>query len=146
MIYYWDIKLKIKIECPGSWFKNNQRKHRFDVSSSKDHFLQDVYQINSIELVSGISHYHINGLHLFWDTLYISTLSRFPTSKIQRSNKRKWFQIKKARSTRSPTETMTDADYLTLLANILAQTKSIPHSLEQAGGNSGFYVNINKTA
>ena len=35
------------------------------------HFLLDVFQMTAIALVSVINHYHINGLHLFWDTLYI---------------------------------------------------------------------------
>ena len=34
------------------------------------HFFQDVFQMTAIVLVSVINHYHINGLHLFWDTLY----------------------------------------------------------------------------
>ena len=29
------------------------------------HFLQDVFQMTTIALVSIINHYHINGLHLF---------------------------------------------------------------------------------
>ena len=33
-------------------------------------FLQDVFQMTVIALVSVINHYHINGMHLFWDTLY----------------------------------------------------------------------------
>ena len=35
------------------------------------HFLQDVFQMTTIALISVINHYHINGLHLFWDILYI---------------------------------------------------------------------------
>ena len=42
------------------------------MSSWKDAFLQDVVQITAIMLVSVTSHYHINGLHLFWDTLYLN--------------------------------------------------------------------------
>ena len=34
------------------------------------HFLQDMFQMTAIALVSVINHNHINGLHLFWDTLY----------------------------------------------------------------------------
>ena len=41
----------------------------FDLSSSKDVFLQVMFQMTVIELVSVINDYHINGLHLFWDTL-----------------------------------------------------------------------------
>ena len=35
------------------------------------HFLLDMFQMTTIAFVSIINHYHINGLHLFWDTLYI---------------------------------------------------------------------------
>ena len=45
-------------------------------------------------------------------------------------------------------ETITDACYahnLTLLTNTLAQAESLLHSLEQAEGNIGLYVNVNKT-
>ena len=48
MIYYWDKKLKERV-----------------------HFLQNVFQMTIIAFVSVINHYHINGLHLFWDTQYI---------------------------------------------------------------------------
>ena len=34
------------------------------------HFLQDVFQMTAIALVTIINHYHINRLHLSWDTLY----------------------------------------------------------------------------
>ena len=34
------------------------------------HFLLDVFQMTAIVLVSVINHYNINGLHLFWDSLY----------------------------------------------------------------------------
>ena len=34
------------------------------------HFLKDMFQITAIALVSVINHCHINGLHLFGDTMY----------------------------------------------------------------------------
>ena len=34
------------------------------------HFLKNLFQMITIVLISVINHYHINGLHLFWDTLY----------------------------------------------------------------------------
>ena len=43
---------------------------------------------------------------------------------------------------------MTDTDYaddLALLTNILAQVESLLHSLEQAAGGIGFYINASKT-
>ena len=45
------------------------------------HFLQDVFQMTAIVLVSVINHYHINGLHLFWDILYINTLNHLTVCK-----------------------------------------------------------------
>ena len=54
---------------------------------------------------------------------------------------------RKARSIRYPIETITDADYvdeLSLLANIPAKDESLLHSLEQAAGNIGLYVNVKK--
>ena len=38
------------------------------------YFLQDVFQMTAIAFVSEMNHYHINGLHLFRDTLYVHTL------------------------------------------------------------------------
>ena len=39
--------------------------------SLKMEFLQAVFQMTAIALVSVINPYHIDRLHLFWDTLYI---------------------------------------------------------------------------
>ena len=39
------------------------------------YFLQDMFQMRDIVLVSVINHYHSNGLHLFWDILYIIIIS-----------------------------------------------------------------------
>ena len=55
------------------------------------------------------------------------------------------FTLKTVRSTQYFAETMKDADDLTLLANTPAQTKSLLHSLQQAAGGIGLYVNANKT-
>ena len=35
------------------------------------HFLHYMFQMTAIALVSVINHYHINGLHPFWNTVYI---------------------------------------------------------------------------
>ena len=40
-------------------------------------FLQDVFQMTAITLISVINPYRINGLHLFWDTLYINVRFAF---------------------------------------------------------------------
>ena len=59
IFYYWDKKLKKYLHVLEAdiitikiiWF---------DVSSSKDGFLQDVFQMTAIARVSVINHYHIN--------------------------------------------------------------------------------------
>ena len=43
----------------------NKKKHCYDVSSSKDAFLQDVFQTIAIAFFPVINHVHINGFHLF---------------------------------------------------------------------------------
>ena len=72
MIYYWDKKLtKKNIKCPGSWYNNNLKNINLMFLAEMMHFLQDMFQITTIAPISVIYHYHINGLHLFWNTLYI---------------------------------------------------------------------------
>ena len=39
--------------------------------AQKIQFSQDMLQMNAVALVSVRNHYHINELHLFWDTTYI---------------------------------------------------------------------------
>ena len=54
----------------------------------------------------------------------------------------------KARNSRYPARTITDADYtdnIALLANTLAQAESLLHSLEWAAGGIGLHVNADKT-
>ena len=52
---------------------NKKKKNNVDRKSlaQRKHFSQDVFQMIAITLVLQFNHYHINGLHLFWDTLYI---------------------------------------------------------------------------
>ena len=51
---------------------------------------------------------------------------------------------KKTRSKWYPTEIITNADNLVLLANTPAQAKSLLHSLEQAAGGISLYMNADK--
>ena len=46
-------------------------KESFDLMSLAQmmHFLLDGFQMTAVAFVSVINHYHINELHLFWDTL-----------------------------------------------------------------------------
>ena len=77
MIYYWDKKplkrlhvLEADIIPPQ---KEQQTKQNIDLISLAQRmlFFQDVFQMAIIALVLIISNYHINGLHLFWDTLHV---------------------------------------------------------------------------
>ena len=57
------------------------------------------------------------------------------------------FKLAKERSRRYPAQTIMDADYaddIALLANILAQAKTLLHSLERAAGGIGLHVNRDK--
>ena len=73
MIYFWDKKLKKKkkLHVLEANIIIIKKQHWFDVSSSKGAFLQDVFQMIAITFVSDTNYYHINGWHIFWDTLYI---------------------------------------------------------------------------
>ena len=82
MIYYWDKKLK----------KKKKEKKRLRVLEAdiitietninlmsltqRMHFLLDVFQMTAIALVSVIN-YHINGLHLLLDPLYLIKFHMF---------------------------------------------------------------------
>ena len=54
------------------------------------------------------------------------------------------FKLTKERSRRYPAKTITDTDYIALLANAPAQAKTLLHSLEQAAAGISFYVNAHK--
>ena len=72
MIYYCDKKLKKGLHVLEAYIiPIKKQQHWFNISSSEDAFLEDVFQMTTIALVSVISHYQINRLHLFSDTLYI---------------------------------------------------------------------------
>ena len=58
------------------------------------------------------------------------------------------FMLAKARSRRYPAQAITDTDYnndIVLLANTPAHGESQLHSLEQAAGDIGLHVNVDKT-
>ena len=76
MIYYWDKKLKKRLHVLEADIITI-KKNNFDLMSlaQRMYFLQNMFQMTGIVLVTEISHYHINGLHLFWDTVYILALS-----------------------------------------------------------------------
>ena len=56
------------------------------------------------------------------------------------------FKLTKERSRRYPAKTIADyTDNIALLANALAQAKTLLHNLEQAVAGIGLHVNANKT-
>ena len=54
-------------------------------------------------------------------------------------------QLTKERSRRYTAKTITDADYIALLAKASTQAKTLLHSLEQATADIGLHVNAHKT-
>ena len=68
-IYYWGQKLKNKWHVLKAGMITI-KKHWIDLSSLKHAFLQDVFKMTVIAGVLVINHYHMNGLHLFWNALY----------------------------------------------------------------------------
>ena len=55
------------------------------------------------------------------------------------------FELTKKRSRRYPAKTITDADYIAILANTPDQAETLLHSLERAAAGIGLYVNAHKT-
>ena len=60
MIYDWEKELKKELK-----YNNNLKNDDLMSLFQRTHFLQDVFQMTTIALVSVINHYHINGLHYF---------------------------------------------------------------------------------
>ena len=54
------------------------------------------------------------------------------------------FELTKKRSRRYPAKTITDAEYLVILANTPDQAETLLHSLERAAASIGLYVNARK--
>ena len=81
-------------------------------------------------------------------TISVHNLPKLYTSKVDRTNKRKWLNTipaKKNKKKQYPAETITDTDDKGLLENTTAQAKSLQHSLEQAAGGIDLHMNTNKT-
>ena len=55
------------------------------------------------------------------------------------------FRLAKERSRRYSTQTITDADYIALLANTSPQAESLLHSLEQVAASTGPHASADKT-
>ena len=71
MIYYWNKKLKKRLHVLEADIITIKKYINLICLTQRVHFLQDMFEMATIAFVSVINHYHINGLHLFWDTLYI---------------------------------------------------------------------------
>ena len=71
MIYCWDKKLKKELHVlEADIIIKKERSIDLMSLAERMHFLQVLLQMTTFALVSVINHYHINGLHLFWDTMY----------------------------------------------------------------------------
>ena len=69
MIYHWDKKLKKNVlEADTITILKNID---FMSLAERMYFLQDMFQMTAIALVSVVNHNHINRLHLFWNNLYL---------------------------------------------------------------------------
>ena len=71
MIYYWDKKTKNILHVLKADIITILKDINLTSLAQRLHFFTDVFQMASIALVSVINPYHIKGLHLFWDTLYV---------------------------------------------------------------------------
>ena len=94
-------------------------------------------------------HYCWSSTRRYFSIQLVDNLPKLRNSIVDKSNKRKWLDIKKkVRSRWQPTETITDVEYTdvrALLAYTPSQAEPLLHSLEQAIGDTGLYVNANKT-
>ena len=80
MIYYWYKKLKKILHVLKADMITIKKNIDLMSPAQRMHFLQDIVQMTNIALVSVINHYHINGLHLFWNTLYFISTNLFSES------------------------------------------------------------------
>ena len=72
MIYYWDKKLKKWLYVLEADIITILKNIDLITLAERVHFLQDMVQTSVVSLVSVINHYHIYGLHLFWDILNVN--------------------------------------------------------------------------
>ena len=70
LIYHWDKKLKKRLYALEADIITIKKNIDLMCLAQVMHFLQDVFQMTTVALVSVINHNHINVLLLFWDTLY----------------------------------------------------------------------------
>ena len=71
MIYNWDKKLKKWLPILKADIITIKKNIDLMSLAQRMHFLQEVFQMTAIALISMINHYHTDGFYLFWDTIYI---------------------------------------------------------------------------
>ena len=92
-----------------------------------------------IDIVAGVLQGDILAPYLF--IICLDYVLRTSINKIKENG----FKLTKERSRRYPTETITNADYIALLANAPTQAKTLLHSLKRAAAGIGIHVNAHKT-
>ena len=93
-------------------------------------------------IVAGVLQGNTLAPYLF--IICLENVLRTSTDKIKENG----FKLTKKRSRRYPAKTITDANYaddIAILANTLAQTETLLHSLERAAQGIGLHVNAHKT-
>ena len=123
---------KVTVAAIMMQYKNTKVKVR-----SPDYFVTDYFVI-----VAGVLQGDTLSPYVF--VIYLDYMLRMSIDLMKENS----FKLVKERSKRYPAQTITDVDNandIVLLANTLAQAKSLLHSLEQAAGGIGLHVNTDKT-
>ena len=91
------------------------------------------------DIVAGVLQGDTLALYLF--IICLDYVLRTSIDKIKENG----FELTKKRSKRYPATTITDADYIAILANTPDQDETLLHSLERAAASIVLYVNAHKT-
>ena len=91
------------------------------------------------DIVAGVLQGDTLALYLF--IICLDYVLRTSIDKIKENG----FELTKKRSRRYPAKTITDADYVAILANTPNQAETLLHSLERAATGIGLHVNAHKT-
>ena len=124
--------------CPRLWSANLYKiKFKFKFSIRRADFYTDY-----INIVAGVMQGDTLAPYLF--IICLDYVLRTSIDKIKDNS----FKLRKERSRRYPTQTMTDTDYakdIVLLANTPVQAETLLYSLERAAACIGLHVNAHKT-
>ena len=91
------------------------------------------------DIVAGVLQGDTLALYLF--IICLDYVLRTSIDKIRENG----FELTKKRSRRYPAKTITDADYIAILADTTDQAETLLHSLERAAAGISLYVNAHKT-